>query len=158
MTLFQLHSFLCKVFCDTYRFDRDHNGCGIMLYIRDGIPSRLMEKKLRNNSEYFFVEINLRKKKWLLCCSYNSHKSSISTHTGFLRRELDVHSSNCRNFILLGDFNLEMTDTNLKDFCNLYLHKNLIKKPAPFKIRENPKTIDLMLTIRPRSFCNSVTL
>ena len=158
MTLFQLHSFLCKVFCDTYRFDRDHNGCGIMLYIRDGIPSRLMEKKLRNNSEYFFVEINLRKKKWLLCCSYNSHKSSISTHTDFLRRKLEVHSSNCKNFILLGDFNLEMTDTNLKDFCNLYLLKNLIKKPACFKIKENPKTIDLILTNGPRSFCNPVTL
>ena len=158
MTLFQLHSFLCKVSCDTYRFDRDHNGCGIMLYIRDGIPSRLMEKKLRNNSEYFFVEINLRTKKWLFCCSYNSHKSSISTHTDFLRRKLEVHSSNCKNFILLGDFNLEMTDTNLKDFCNLYLLKNLIKKPACFKIKENPKTIDLILTNGPRSFCNSVTL
>ena len=51
-----------------------------------------------------------------------------------------------------------MTDTNLKDFCNLYLLKNLIKKPTCFKNPENPKTIDLMLTNRPRSFCNSDTL
>ena len=40
-----------------------------------------------------------------------------------------------------------MTDSNLKDFCNLYLLKNLIKKPTCFK---NPE--------KPRSFCNSDTL
>ena len=51
-----------------------------------------------------------------------------------------------------------MTDANLKDFCNLYLLKNLIKKPTCFKNPENPKTIDLILTNRPRSFCNSDTL
>ena len=48
-----------------------------------------------------------------------------------------------------------MTDTNLKDFCNLYLLKNLIKKATCFKNPENPKTIDLILTNRPRTFCNS---
>ena len=52
-----------------------------------------------------------------------------------------------------------MTDTNLKDFCcKLYNLKNLIKKPTCSKNPENPKTIDLMLTNRPRSFCNSDTL
>ena len=51
-----------------------------------------------------------------------------------------------------------MTDTNLKDFCNLYLLKNLIKKPTCFKNPENHKTIDLILTYRPKSFCNSDTL
>ena len=155
---FPAAQFSLQDFCDPYRFDRNRNGGGIMLYIREDIPSRLIEKKLRNNSEYFFVEINLRKKRWLLCCSYNPHKNSISTHIDFLRRELDLHSSNYENFILLGDFNSEMTDKNLKDFCNLYLLKNLIKKPRCFKNPENPKTIDLILTNRPRSFCNSDTL
>ena len=51
-----------------------------------------------------------------------------------------------------------MTDTNLKDFCNLYLLKNLIKKATCYKNPENPKTIDLILTNRPRSSCSSDTL
>ena len=51
-----------------------------------------------------------------------------------------------------------MTDANLKDFCYLYLLKNLIKKPTCFKNPGNPKTIDLILTNRPRCFCNSDTL
>ena len=145
-------------FWDPYQFDRYRNGGGIMLYIREDIPSRLIEKKLRNNSEYFFVEINLRKKKSLLCCSYNPHKNSISTQIDFLRTELNLHSYNYENFILLGDFNSEMADTNVKDFCNSYFLKKLIKKPTCFKNPESPTTTDLILTNRPRSFCNSDTL
>ena len=45
-----------------YRFDRHRNGGDIMLYIGDDIPSRLIERKVRNNVEYFFVEVNLRMK------------------------------------------------------------------------------------------------
>ena len=140
------------------QFDRNRNGGGIMIYIREDIPSRLIERKVRNNVEYFFVEINLRKKKWLLCCSYNPHKNSISNYVDVLRRELDTHSSDYENFLLLGDFNAEMTDPSLKEFCNLYSLKNLIKKPTCFKYPDNPKVIDLLLTNRPRNFCTSGTL
>ena len=93
MKLFQQHSFICKVFATP----TDLIGIATVVYIREDIPSRLIERKLRNNIEYFFVENNLRKKKWLLCCSYNPHKNSISTHIDFLRRELDLHSSNYEN-------------------------------------------------------------
>ena len=129
-----------------------------MIYIREDIPSRLIERKVRNNVEYFFVEINLRKKKWLLFCSYNPHKNYISNYVDVLRRELNIHSSSYENFLLLGDFNAEMTDSSLKEFCNLYSLKNLIKKPTCFKNPDNLKVIDLLLTNRPRSFCNSDTL
>ena len=82
----------------------------------------------------------------------------MSTHIDFLRRDLDVQSSNYENFILLGGFNSKMTDSNLKDFWNLYLFKNLMKKPTCFKNQENPKTTDLIFPYRPRIFCNSDTL
>lgn len=61
-----------------------------MLYITEDIPSRIIEKKFRNNDEYFFVEIDLKKKKWLLCCSYNPQKNFISIHIDLLRRKLDL--------------------------------------------------------------------
>ena len=56
-----------------FRFDRNGNDGGILLYIRDDLPSNLllMNKKIEGS----FVEINLRKKKkWLLSCSYNPTK------------------------------------------------------------------------------------
>ena len=52
-----------------------------------------------------------------------------------------------------------MTDPSLKEFCNLYSLKNLIKKPICLKNPDNPKVFDLLLlTNRPTSFCNSDTL
>ena len=96
--------------CDPYRFNHNHNGGGTMLNIREDVPSRLIEKKFWNNSEYFFVEINLRNKMWLLCDSYNPPKNSVSIHIDFLRRE-HLSPSNHENFILLRDFNSEMTDS-----------------------------------------------
>ena len=56
-------------FGEPYRFDRNGKGGGILLYIHDDIPSKPIESKM--TIESLFVEINLRKKQWLLCCSYN---------------------------------------------------------------------------------------
>ena len=56
------------------------------------------------------------------------------------------------------DFNAEEVNIHIKDFCNQYKLKNLIKVPTSFKNPDNPKTIDLMLTKSVRSFQNSCAL
>ena len=43
-----------------YRLDRNGNGGGILLYIRENIPSKLLNSDL--SIEGFFVEIRLREK------------------------------------------------------------------------------------------------
>ena len=48
-------------FSEPYRFDKSSNGGGILLYIREDIPSKLIFTKM--TIEEFFVEINFRKKK-----------------------------------------------------------------------------------------------
>ena len=52
----------------TYRLDRNAIGGGILLYIREDIPPTLL------NSKYV---INIRKKNWLLVCTYNPNKNLI---------------------------------------------------------------------------------
>ena len=54
-------------FSEPYRFDRNSSGGGILLYICKDIPSKLILTKM--TIERFSVEINLRKKRLLLCCS-----------------------------------------------------------------------------------------
>ena len=50
-------------FTTPYRLDRNQNGGGIMLYIRDDIPSKsLTDIKLDNEIENILIEINLRSK------------------------------------------------------------------------------------------------
>ena len=61
--------FLFDGFSKPYRLDRCSNGGGILLYIRDDIPSRLLSNS--NKTESIFAEVNFRKKKWLICVSYN---------------------------------------------------------------------------------------
>ena len=75
-----------------YRLDRSSNGGGILLYVRDHIPLRLLtDYKIKDNLELFFVEVNIWKKKWLLSCSYNPHKSNISKHLHHLSKGLDEY-------------------------------------------------------------------
>ena len=63
------------------------------------------------------------------------------------------------NFILIGDFNAEESDTiTIKDFCDIYSFKNLMKDATCFKNPDKPQCIDLMLTNRNRSFQNSCVI
>ena len=57
-----------------YRLDRDQNDGGLILFIREGLPSKLFSFKFNSGiKEYFLVEINLSKRKWLIVCPYNPH-------------------------------------------------------------------------------------
>ena len=136
---FPAAQFLLQGFCMPYRLDRNRNGD--MFYIREDIPLRLIKRKVRNNVEYFFVEINLRQKKRLLYFSYNPHKNSISNYVDLLRRELDIHSSNFENFLLPGHFNAEITDPSLIKFCKLYSLKNLKIRQHVSKIQAIQKLL-----------------
>ena len=52
----------------TYRRDRNRNGGGMLLYIREYIPSNLLHTD--DIIEGFYIEISIRKKKWLLVCLF----------------------------------------------------------------------------------------
>ena len=148
---FHLHGF-----SEPYRLDRNGNGGGILVFIREDIPSKLIESKMR--TEGFFVELNLKRKKWLLCCSYNPKFSQISFHLNELGKNLDTLTSKYDNIILLGDFNTEPTDTAFSHFCEIYNFKNLIKDKTCFKNPNKPSCIDLIITNRPKCFQNSMVI
>ena len=54
--------------------------------------------------EAIFVEINLTKRKWLLGCSCNPHKSEIENHLNKIKVSIDSFSSKYENLLLMGDF------------------------------------------------------
>ena len=71
--------FLIEGFSKPFRLDRTAKGGGILLYIREDIPCKYIKQITLNNSfERFFVELNLRSKKWLLGSLYNHHKENIA--------------------------------------------------------------------------------
>ena len=60
--------------------------------------------------------------------------------------------------LLIGDFNSEMEEENMTDFCEIYNLQNLIKYPTCFKSVQNPTSIAMILTNRCECFQNSCTI
>ena len=88
--------------------------------------------------EGFFIELNLRKKKWLLCCSYNPRKNQTSNHLKEIWGNIDAFSSNFDNLILLVNFNVEPIEKHMKDFSLIYNCKNIIRYKTCYK---NPESV-----------------
>ena len=65
--------------------------------------------QVQNNFEVFFVEINLRKKKWLLSRSYNPNRKSIVNHVKNISTGLDQFSATYDNLVLISDFKFYFT-------------------------------------------------
>ena len=120
--------FLIEGFSVPYRLDRTAKGRGILLYIREDIPSKRIKKVTFDESfEEFFIEINLRSKKWLLGCSCNPHRNKITPHLRNVSTALDKLSTGYENVILLGDFNVEVEEKHLSNFMSAHNLKTLIK-------------------------------
>ena len=99
-----------------------------------------------NNIEAFIIEINLRKCKWLLSCSYNPNKNLISNHLKELGKQLDTITTKYEKVLILGDFNATPENQTVKDFCHVHNLDHLINEPTCYKNPNNPSCIDLMIT------------
>ena len=62
-----------------------------MLLSREYIFSKRLSIE-KNSIEAFYMEINPRKIRWLLCCSYNPNKNNIHAHLENLDRSLVLYS------------------------------------------------------------------
>ena len=95
--------FLILGFHSPFRFDRNKPGGGILLYVREDIPAKVLSHEFPT-AESFFVEIIFQKKRWLINCLYNLHKISIKNHLEIISRTLDTFTTKYCNILLLGDF------------------------------------------------------
>ena len=144
-------------FCKPFRLDRNRNGGGLLLYIRQDIPCKQLNL-LDKGTECIAAEMRLGKMKWLILGIYNPNKTLIKQHLAALEKNLCHYMPNYDNFVILGDFNCEIKEIPLKDFCNTFYLKCLIKSPTCYKSNTNPSCIDLILTNKSKSFQYSKTI
>ena len=109
-----------------YRLDRNSHGGGILYMCVKTFRAKLIPMK-NCTIEGFFLELNLRSKKWLISCSYNPHRTFISHHLNSIGKNLDLLSGNYENIFVMGDFDADMENINFKNFCDLY-NSNYINK------------------------------
>ena len=108
----------------------------------------------KNDFEGLFVELNFWKKKTILCCSYNTHKSNISSLLISLGEILDIQMTKHENFLIVGDFNSKLSESAIIIFCEPYHLHNLVKSATCFKNPSKPLCVDLILRNCPKSFMN----
>ena len=83
---------------------------------------------------YCLCQNQFKTKKWLTSGFNNPSDGLIQNHTVNLSKSLDFYLSKCENFIVLSDFNAEMTNSYLEQFCASYNLRNLIKQSIASKI------------------------
>ena len=122
---FPISQFTMTGYSIPFRFDRTSHEGGILLLVREDISCKIIKTGCDADFEGIFVEIILRKKKWLLCHIANNQENICKT--------LDKLSATYDN--LLEDFNEEPEEESIARFLNLYNLKNLVKQSTCFKNR-----------------------
>ena len=159
---FPPQQFKIEGYSEPYRMDRNRDGGGILIYVREDIPSKLLKK--HNFTQYvegMFIEINLRKTKLLFFGGYRSdHQEYGLSKLDFLeqlRFGLDTYSG-YEKILLAGDLNIDIKEEVLEEFLFEQNLKNLVKSPTCYKNIENPSCIDLFLTNSSLSFQHTTTV
>ena len=128
-----------------YRQDRNSRGGGIMIYVRDSIPHRIIKEYSGEIDciDYITLEITTQRGKWVLTYIYCPPKVSDTSFTNFM-------SILCENFVSKNSLSLYFGDLNqnlLKDnalscICDIHGLSNLIESPTCFKA-DNPTLLDV---------------
>ena len=102
-------------FGTTYRNDRNSKGGGLLLNIREDVPSKRLSRKKSYDIETQIVEINIKKRKWFLNGSYNPNKNQILYHFQCFNHIIHEYNSEYNNFVFIDNFNMNVNDSYMKE-------------------------------------------
>ena len=134
------------------RRDRDKSGGGLIEFVRKGFICKRQKKLTPKFSEVICSEFTISNKKWICFSVYRPPtQNNLECFFNELTTSLSQASVMCDNFIVMGDFNI---DVNLpshehdksEEFCNLFDLPNLIKSNACFTKRH--RQFELLSEIR----------
>ena len=80
----------------------------------------MSEHKFPVDIEGIFIEINLRKTKWLILGTYRPPNQSVDYFFEKVGKALDIYSQKYDKFLLCGDFNSEHTESSLSEVLLKY--------------------------------------
>ena len=142
----------------TFRRDRNKHGGGLLFYINENIPCKLVNDQIiPSDIEMIMFEFLVRTRKWLCIGLYKSPSQNENYFLDILSKVLSKQISQYENVMLIGDFNLTVNKKNLRVFMNTFNLDSLINKPTCFQ-SANPTCIDLILTNKKSLFNNSNVL
>ena len=128
-----------------FRLDITKQSGGLLVFIRSSIPSRqLSYGSISDSIQAIPVEINLRKKQWLVISIYRlpSQVSRFFLHS--LTKIIDHFATKYDNHLIMGDFNMKPNNPMFKSFFISINLTNLVKTNTCFKGKRS--SVDLILT------------
>ena len=130
-----------------FRRDRNCFGGGLCLYVKDSIASKQLNSHKENiHVEAIYLEIYIRKRKWLIIGTYKPPSQRDSIFLENLLNNLYTYLKDYDNILLLGDFNMTPENTNVQHFPDSFNLENLIHESTCFK--GLPNCIGLIITNR----------
>ena len=91
---------------EPFRRGRNKNRGGVMIFVRDHIPSKEIKVNfLPSDIQCLFIELNVRKVKWLVVGCYHPPSQNDDCYFCNLSKALDSLNSNYEKFLVIGDFN-----------------------------------------------------
>ena len=155
---FPTAQFLVDRYKEPARKDRSKHGGGLLVYVKEDIPSCLLtdHPPVSDLLDLVVIELNFRKQKWLLLSIYIS---SINRSLFYeqLSSVTDYYSQSYKNIVSMGDFNTQPNDKNFQAFYQSHDLYNLIKNKTCFK-SPSGTCIDLIFTNKKRSFKNTCAI
>ena len=137
--------FLIEGFKQPYRLNVTENCVGLLVYVKDGIISKELNKNNTSKEIHVIpIELNVRKQKWLLLPIYKPPSQDPSLVNIEMSKLIDIYLKSCENIVILCDFNMEPMDLKINPLMEDYSLYNLIYNPTYYKT-ENGRCIDLLL-------------
>ena len=130
-----------------YRRDRNSRGGGIMIYVKDCIPHRLIKEHtgLHMGVEFMIIELSVKSNKWNLCYIYRPPCVNEKVFCDFLSELCEAFIIDGTLCLFFGDMNCNLSCRNcLSDVCDVFGLTNLVKHHACFKSHgiEFPSMVD----------------
>ena len=136
-----------------FRKDRNKNGGGLILYVNEDIPGKLINSyDFKDRSEIIVFESSISNKKWSLLGNYKPPSQNELSFINEMKLSLNFFTSSYEKFLLLGDFNLFTENPNVKNLLNSSDLESLIKIPTCYKSLSSLTSIDLILTNKKNPF------
>ena len=114
-----------------FRDDRNRFGGGVMLYINEEIPCKLLNSHcVGPGIEIIALEFHQLKRKWLFLGCYKPPNFKDLEFTDIVAKIIDSYSQNYENVLIVGDLNMVTENIHLKNLLQFYNFTPLIKQPT----------------------------
>ena len=143
------------------RKDRNRNGGGVALYIRDSINYKRLIDLPDDNIELISIQVSKPKAKPFIVCTWYRPPGSTTELMNRFEDVLQKLDSYHMEVDIIGDLNCNVAATSpdcstqkLLDICDSYQYSQLIDQPTRITQLKS-SIIDLFLTNHPRNFSYS---